>query len=916
MTGSALEAAERAVALQPGDAGLWYRLGVARLDSGLLAQSEACWRKVLALDPRHAKASVNLGLVLQHAGKGDEALQCYRDAVAADPALAQAWFNLGTLLLARGQPGDALDCFRKALALEPGQAEWHAALGWALKQTGDAEAALAAFRQAHALAPDSQAAASNLLHALNFAAGESAERIFEEHCAWARRQFPAQRIAPHENAPEPARKLRIGYLAPDFNDPELAGLIEPVLEHHQRGTFEAVCYSDADAESGDAWRLRTTAALWHATAQLSNEHLAERIREDRIDILVDLAGHSAGGKRMALFAMKPAPLQFSLFGYPCSTGLETIVRLPGGRWCFKPPPEAPQPGMQPCAGNGWITFGSMRDLSALSRHSIALWARVLRALPDARLLIAARAAPSLAASMGERFRQEGVDPQRILLREPGPASAPFAFYAQVDIGLDVFPCAGIVTTLESLWMGVPVVTRSGDTEASKSGASILAALGMDELVARSDEDYERIAVSLARDPARLAALRRDLRPRMERSPLTDGRKYVAELEGQYRTAWQQWCARNSGRRAPARQIPAQAAAGAVPRVVLDGVFFQDYATGIARVWRSLLQEWARSGFVENILLLDRAGTAPKIPGLRLRAVPRHDYGRLEEDRAMLQAVCDEERATVFTSTYYSTPLATPVVMTVYDMIPEVLGMDLNEPGWREKAHCIGRAARFVAISRSTARDLHRVHPEVQPERITVAHVGVDPVFRPAGVEQIEDFKHRHRIGKPYYLFVGSRPNYKNASAFFRAFATLPDRLHYSVLCVGQPAELNAEEKAACEGTEARVLFGLSDEELRLAYGGAQALVYPSVYEGFGMPVIEAMASGCPVITTSHSSLPEAAGDAAIFVNPRDHLSLAAAMSQIRKPELRARLVGAGLDRAKLFSWTTMARSVAAVLAGV
>jgi glycosyltransferase involved in cell wall biosynthesis len=520
----------------------------------------------------------------------------------------------------------------------------------------------------------------------------------------------------------------------------------------------------------------------------------------------------------------------------------------------------------------------------------------------------------MAAPIGERFKEEGVDPARIVLRDRDPAASALALYAQVDISLDASPCAGVATTFESLWMGVPVVTRVGATEASRSGASILADLGLDGLVAASDDEYVRIAVSLAADPQRLGELRQGLRPQLERSPLTDAQRFTAQLESLYRQAWQAWCSGEFGRPAGARQDAVKVPA-APPRVVVDGVFFQDYGTGIARVWRMLFHEWSKSGFARNVLLLDREGTAPKIPGLRVRTVPRHSYDRLDQDRAMLQAVCEDERATVFTSTYYTTPLTLPVVMMVHDMNPEVLEEDLTEPAWLEKAHCIGRASHFVAISRSTARDLRRFYPALPPACITVAHNGVDPLFRPADAAEVDDFRRRHGIGWPYFLLVGSRPGYKNARSFFRAFARLPNRSRYGVLCVGSMAELSPEQRAACGGSPIKGLL-LSDADLRLAYCGALALVFPSVHEGFGLPVIEALACGCPVITTSHASLPEVADSAAIYVNPFDHGGLAAAMVEIQKPERRAALVPKGLERAKSFSWTSMAHSVATVLSDV
>jgi predicted O-linked N-acetylglucosamine transferase (SPINDLY family) len=376
------------------------------MDQGRADQAENALRKALALDPRHAKASANLGVILQRAEKYAEAETQYRAALEMDAGLAQAWFNLGTLLLDRGRVGDAIDSFRRAVALDASQFLWQSALGHALREAGEAEAALAAERRARELAPEPQLFPSDFKHVPDLASANTSEKVFEAHIVSARLRAAGGVRATYANEPEPARRLRVGYLAPDFNDPTLACLIEPLLENHERKAYEVVCYSDAQIEASDAWRMRDLADLWHATADIDNDRLAERIREDRIDVLVDLAGHSARDKRLAVLAQKPSPIQISWLGFPCAAGLdlmdfritdrrlcppgeeglsaERVLRTRGSRWCFKPRPDAPVPGPVPSVANGRITFGCFRDLSALSRHTIALWAGVLRALPEWR----------------------------------------------------------------------------------------------------------------------------------------------------------------------------------------------------------------------------------------------------------------------------------------------------------------------------------------------------------------------------------------------------------------------------------------------------------------------------------------------------------------------------------------------------
>ncbi|MEG4068173.1 glycosyltransferase [Microcoleus sp. Pol11C2] len=347
-------------------------------------------------------------------------------------------------------------------------------------------------------------------------------------------------------------------------------------------------------------------------------------------------------------------------------------------------------------------------------------------------------------------------------------------------------------------------------------------------------------------------------------------------------------------------------------ILIDGVFFQMYHTGIARVWRSLLEEWTENGFAKHIIVLDRVGTSPKVPGIRYCTVPAYDYSKTEADREMLQQVCDETGADLFISTYYTTPLSTASVFMAYDMIPEVVGANFHEPMWKEKHHAIRHASAYIAISENTARDLAKFFPEVAPKSVTVAQCGVQSLFSLASQENIKGFKNKYGISKPYFISVGGGANYKNSILFFKAFAQLASKQGFEIVCTGSGVLLEGELRNYTSGTVVHKLQ-LDDEELRLAYAGAVALVYPSKYEGFGLPVLESIACGCPVITCPNSSLPEVAGVAALYVNDDDVEGLANALCEVQKPKIRNSLIAAGLEQAKKFSWSKMAKTVSSAL---
>jgi glycosyltransferase involved in cell wall biosynthesis len=351
-----------------------------------------------------------------------------------------------------------------------------------------------------------------------------------------------------------------------------------------------------------------------------------------------------------------------------------------------------------------------------------------------------------------------------------------------------------------------------------------------------------------------------------------------------------------------------------PTIVIDGVFFQLNNTGISRVWYSILKEWnSKSNLALNVVVLDRENTAPRFENIKYRDLPAYSYNETGLDSQILQAACDEAKADLFISTYYTTPITTPSVFMAYDMVPEVIEANLKEPMWREKHLGIRHACQYLAISQNTADDLIRFFPEILSESVNVAHCGIDQeLFFPSSAEKIINFRLKHSIQKPYFLIVGSRigcDGYKNALLFFKAFQNLPEPDKFSIVCVGGKPDLEPELSGLVYQNHVHLLR-LEDPELSVAYSGAIALVYPSLYEGFGLPIAEAMACGCPVITCRNSSIPEVAGEAAIYVDEYKVEEMVEALGKVQIPEVRKLLIEQGLEQSKKFSWEKMADTIA------
>lgn len=349
-----------------------------------------------------------------------------------------------------------------------------------------------------------------------------------------------------------------------------------------------------------------------------------------------------------------------------------------------------------------------------------------------------------------------------------------------------------------------------------------------------------------------------------------------------------------------------------PRFAIEGSFFQiSTVSGIARVWMNVFAEWRKDGFLDRIVLLDRGDSAPEVPGLARVSVASHDYDRLDADPALLQACCDDLGVAAFCSTYYAFPERTPAVAVIYDMIPEVLGFDLSEPMWAEKGALIRRARHFVCISENTRRDLLRLFPETAARPVEMSHLGVAPEFLGPPPPRDDALLAEFGLDRDYVVFIGAQTGYKGADILVAALEMLPEAERPCLVLVGaRPAREDFVRRLGEDNVRA---LHVTDEGLRFLLAQAFAFVNPSYYEGFGLTLLEAMACGCPVISSNGGSLPEVAGDAALLFSAGNPAELAEALAGLRDVRVSSRLVARGLRHVGKFSWGGIAAAVRAAL---
>jgi protein O-GlcNAc transferase len=553
----------RAIALRPDFARAHANLGAALARSGALGEAVASYRRAVAIDPRDADAPFDLANAAAELGDVAQAEAGYRQAIELAPTHSAARRNYAIFLKSSQRWGDAAAAFEAIVEQAPHDVEALRFLMITYVEQGRIADAVRTYTRLRELAPQRAFEDPDILLAVQYLPDETEATLLAAAQAWDATRVPVPQVAQTRSRLTAARRLKIGYASPDFRQHSCAHFLAPLLAAHNRDAVEVVCFADVRAPDVRTAEFQRQAERWHDTTRLSNDAFAELVHREGIDILVDCAGHTRGG-RLAAFGRKPAPVQATWLGFPGTTGLpaidyrftdavadpddalasEQLIRLACGFLCYAPPQQAPVPAASPAAVTGRVTFGSFNNLAKLSPPALAAWARILAAVPRSRLLLKAKQLgdPPTRALIVERLAKAGIDGDRLELRTI--VASPLehlATYAAVDIALDPFPYNGATTTCEALWMGVPVVALRGERHAARVGASLLTHAGLPELIADSVDGYVAIATVLAQNRQRLAALRAGLRDRMAASALTDARGFAAALEDTYRALWRRWC---------------------------------------------------------------------------------------------------------------------------------------------------------------------------------------------------------------------------------------------------------------------------------------------------------------------------------------------------------------------------------------
>ena len=563
-------ALRKAVALQPGDFGANSRLANLLLQSGREADAQRFFENALRIKPASIDTLAALVNLHTAGGRLDAAAEAAEAALKLKPDWVELLFNYGLIRKRQNRNADAESVFRQLIGIDPAFASAYQMLGATLVSQCRVKDALDILAEGRKRCPDAFELESAELFALNCVEEVSAEELFQRHASYGKRleRHKPARFGFSGNSRDPGRRLRVGYVSSDLKRHVVSQFLLPLLEERDRSAIEVHCYSTGDTSDDMTGRLRAQSDAWHDAGLMNSEQLADLIHGDRMDILIDLTGHS-GVSNLEVFAQAPAPIQASWLGYLNTTGMtrmqyrltdnfcdppdltdrhhtEKLVRLPHSQWCYRAYVEVDFEREAPVRKNGYVTFGSFNHGMKITGGVRKLWGEILGQLPASRLVVAGMTDERAREDFLRDLERSGVDRARITIF---PYIAPeeyFRLFGRVDIALDTMPFSGGTTTCDALWMGVPVITLPGTKSWSRSASSVLANLGLDDWIAASEQDYVRKAVRFAAEPLAIAELRQSLRSRMLRSPLMDRKQFVRDVEAAYRGMWHSWCGQAGG----------------------------------------------------------------------------------------------------------------------------------------------------------------------------------------------------------------------------------------------------------------------------------------------------------------------------------------------------------------------------------
>ena len=571
-TARAIALLERSVQLAPDAAQHYYNLGNAYVQGQRYDDAVTTYQQALARNPGYGIAELQLGMALHLSGRTDAGIAFYRQALERRPTDFAIATNLGALLQAMCDIDGAIAAFKQSLAIDAKNFFALNNLGIMLKERGEIAEAVELLKRCAEISPQSPEVRSNIILTMHYDPAVSDAELTQQHREWDRRHgSPASgRIKDHPNPKDLRRRLRIGYVSADLRDHVVGRALLPAFRHHDHTAFEITCYSMCQAQaSTDAFK--SCSDRWRDIAGTSDVEFVQQVQSDEIDILVDLGLHTSDN-RLTAFGFKPAPLQVSWLGCPESSGLEAMdyrisdrfleppngnqlaapnerpCLLPDSWTCYEAPAGYPDVNELPAKRHGFVTFGSFNNSCKISAEVLAAWGQILRAVPNSRLMLLAKQGGHR-RRMSEAMESHGITADRLIFADYLPATDNLdqgrllSRYHLVDIALDTFPYNGMTTTLDALWMGVPVISLVGQRNLGRAGLSLLSTVGLPDFAVKSLDAYVDYAIKTAQDKPALATLRASLRSKMQASPLLDAAAFTRKLETGFRDMWVEWCKR-------------------------------------------------------------------------------------------------------------------------------------------------------------------------------------------------------------------------------------------------------------------------------------------------------------------------------------------------------------------------------------